>query len=487
MRIAILFVAALFSVVASVRAADESSPNIVLIVADDLGYGELGCYGQEKIRTPRLDELASEGMRFTQFYSGSPVCAPSRSVLMTGQHAGHTFVRNNRDHRKRNPHHEGQIAIPDETVTLAERLRSLGYATGAFGKWGLGGPGTEGAPERQGFDRFFGYICQWQAHNYHPTHLWRNDEKVPLRNPEFSPHQKIAEPPASPDGYDQYRGPDYACDLITDEALRFIDEHADTPFFLYVPTPVPHVAIQVPDDSLADYAELGWDSKAYLGEKGYLPHPAPRAAYAAMISRMDRDLGRIFDRLEQRGVADNTIVIFTSDNGPTYAGGVDHAFFNSAGGLRGLKGSVYEGGLRVPTIVRWPGRVHPGSTTHQVAGFQDLVPTLMDLAGGEIPDDIDGVTILPALLGRVGEQPARTPMYWELGAQQAIRIGDWKLVRRWDRKTKTVRNTQLFNLADDRNETDNLADERPDIRDHLIEAMRRHRTPSVDFPAPWDE
>ena len=371
----------LASVVTGSRAADDRSqrpgkPNIVFLLADDLGYGELGCYGQQKIRTPHLDQMAAEGMRFTQFYSGAPVCAPSRCVLMTGKHLGHAYIR---DNRQAKPGAEGQEPIPDETVTLAETLKAAGYATGAMGKWGLGPPGSSGDPNKQGFDLFFGYNCQAHAHNFYPTYLWRNDQHVTLNNPAFSAHQKLPPDadPNNPASYKQYIGSDYAPDRMIDEALGFIRRNKDRPFFLYYPTTVPHLAIQVPEDSLAEYRGK-WPDPPYAGGKGYLPHPSPRAGYAAMVTRLDRDIGRMLALLKELGLDDNTLVMFSSDNGPTYdrLGGTDSEFFESNGPLSGLKGSVYEGGMRVPLIARWPGKIPGGRVCDHPAAFYDVLPTL---------------------------------------------------------------------------------------------------------------
>ena len=311
-----------------------ASRTSILIVADDLGRAELGCYGQEKIRTPRLDRMAAEGMRFTRFYAGSPVCAPSRCCLMTGKHGGHAWVRDNQDAPASLSKEEfpGQVPLPDREITLAELFKKQGYATACIGKWGLGPVGSEGDPRRQGFDHFFGYYCQGHAHNHYPRYLYRDGRKVELEG--------------NPGGA---TGRQYSHDLFEAEALAFLDAHKDQPFFLYVPFTVPHVAIQVPEDSLAEY--LGrWDDPPYRGDRGYQPHPAPRAGYAAMVTRLDRSVGRILDRVEQLGLGADTLVLFTSDNGPTHdkVGGSDSGFFASAGPLRGLKGSVYEGGLRVP-------------------------------------------------------------------------------------------------------------------------------------------
>ncbi len=485
-RFATLLVLAVLLCVSSVWGRQ---PNIIFILADDLGYAELGCYGQTKIRTPNIDRLAAEGMRFTQHYSGNAVCAPSRCVLMTGMHPGHAFIRNNREVKP-----EGQWPIPSETVTIAKLLKSKGYRTGAFGKWGLGGPGSTGDPLKQGIDRFYGYNCQRVAHNYYPTHLWDDDRQVKLNNAEFSAHQNLPESADSKDprSYATYSGVDYAPDLITEQALRFIRENRDGPFFLYYPTTVPHLALQVPEDSLREY--LGkWDDPVYTGRNGYLPQRAPRAAYAAMVTRMDREVGRIVALVRELGLDENTVFVFSSDNGPTYdrAGGSDSGFFQSAGVFRGLKGSLYEGGNRVPCIVRWAGRTAPGSVEDRVTGFEDWLPTLLELAGAPeaIPEGIDGISFAPTLLGK--RQEARPFLYREFpayGGQQYVRIGDWKGIRQnlQPRNTdpKPDLHIELYNLREDPAETRDISEKHPDIVARIEKIMRDQHTPSKDFPLP---
>jgi arylsulfatase A len=430
-------------------------PNIVFILADDLGYGELGCMGQKKIRTPNIDRLAAGGIRFTQAYSGSTVCAPSRCVLLTGRHTGHAFIRDN----GRLPT-EGQRPIPAGTETLGTMLKEAGYATCAIGKWGLGGPGTEGEPNRQGFDHWFGYLCQRHAHNYYPKYLWRNGDRVPVEGNTRGP-----------------TGKHYAPDLMEKEALDFVRREGSRPFFLYYATPVPHVALQAPEDSLEEYRDE-WDDPPYDGKKGYIPHPSPRAAYAAMVTRMDRTVGRIIDLVEELGQEKNTIFFFSSDNGPTYAGGADSTFFESAGPFRGLKGSLYEGGIRVPLIVRWPGRIRPGSTSCHVTASQDVMPTLAAITGVRAPGEIDGISFLPALLGREG-QAGHGSLYWEYRSRhvQAVRMDDWKGLY-FIRKDRF----ELYNLAEDIGEKRNLAGSRPDVTAAIREIMKTSRTESKEFP-----
>jgi arylsulfatase len=429
---------------------------VVYVLADDLGYGELGCYGQERIRTPHLDRLAREGIRFTQHYSGAPVCAPARCVLMTGRHSGHATIRDNLEHRP-----EGQAPILDADVTVAEVLREAGYATGCFGKWGLGYPGSEGDPLRQGFDRFYGYNCQRQAHNFYPRYLWDDDEKVAL------------------EGNDRGRtGAQYSHDLIEREVLAFVREHRDEPFFCFVPFTIPHLALQVPDESLREY--LGaWEETPYEGPS-YLSHPTPRAAYAAMISRMDRSVGRILALLDELDIAERTLVVFASDNGPTHLGPdqVDYEFFDSAGGLRGHKGSVFEGGIRVPMIARWPGRIAAGSVSDHVSAFQDVLPTLAEVAGAEVPAGVDGLSLLPTLLGRDAEQREHDHLFWDFpgyGGQLAVRAGRFKAVRRGLRKDPDAP-LLLFDLEADPAETTDVAARHPEVTARLAALLQTGRS-----------
>lgn len=450
----------------------RAKPNIVFILADDLGYGDLGSYGQKKIRTPNLDRMADEGMRFTQFYAGSPVCAPSRCVLMTGKHGGHAYIRDNREVQP-----EGQWPIPAEETTIAEALKAQGYATGAFGKWGLGFVGSEGDPNKQGFDLFYGYNCQREAHNFYPDHLWRNNEKVPLEGNNRG-----------------LTGKQYSHDLIEAEALKFIRENKDRPFFLYAPFTIPHLALQVPEDSLAEYAGK-WDDPPYDGKNGYLPHPAPRAAYAAMVTRLDRSVGRILGLIKELGLDENTIVMFSSDNGgafgtvtkdfeflPGRMGGTDYVFFGSTVNFRGFKGSIYEGGLRVPFLARWPGRIKAGSVSDLPAVLYDLLPTLCELAGGRTPVATDGVSIVPTLTVK-GTQKRHEFLFWDFngyGGQQAVRMGNWKAIRR----NLVLGNTaiELYDLSKDVEETRNLGAQRPDLIAKARRILAREHQPSAVFP-----
>lgn len=465
-------------------------PNIILMLADDLGYGDLGSYGQTRIRTPYLDRVAAEGLRFTRHYAGNAVCAPSRCVLMTGRHPGHAQIR---DNKERQP--EGQWPLSADTVTLPKLLKRLGYATGAFGKWGLGGPGSTGDPLRQGFDRFFGFNCQRHAHNHYPTYLWNDTQRVPLQNRAFPPHQRLPadRAPENPASYTEYQGVEYAPDRIAEAALEFVREHRDQPFFLYLPTTIPHLALQVPDDSLREYTPTLPDTP-YLGEAAYLPHRHPRAAYAAMITRMDREVGRLLTLLEELHLDRETLFIFTSDNGPLYdrLGGTDSAFFNSAGGLRGRKGSLYEGGVRVPCLVRWPGRIRAGATESRLTGFEDWLPTLLELAGGRdlIPSDSDGISFAPTLLGR--RQAPRPLLYREFsgyGGWQAAWIGDWKIVRQnlntpHSGTSSAPASVALYRLSEDPGESHDLSEREPRRRERYLRRLQSEHASNPEFPMP---
>ncbi len=467
---------------------ETRQPNIIYILADDLGYGELGCYGQKKIKTPNLDDLAQSGMRFTQHYSGSAVCACSRCVLLTGKHTGHAYIRANKEMGGWGPNEpEGQLPIPGEEVTLAEILKQQGYATACIGKWGLGGPGSTGHPCFQGFDLFYGYLCQRVAHNYYPTHLWHNHDVDVLGNRQFPAHQKIDAAPSDESHWCAYSGNVYAPDRMIGQALEFITANREKPFFLYFATPVPHVAIQVPDDSLSQYAGQ-FDDQPYLGQNGYLPHLMPRAGYAAMITRMDRDIGRILERIRELNLEKDTFIMFSSDNGPTYNGGTDAKFFNSAGPLRGLKGSLWEGGIRVPMIASWPGNIPADSTSDLVSGFQDVLPSICEVAGAKIPSGLDGISMIPTLLGQNAsnpqEQKTHEYLYWELLNQQAVRSGNWKMYRTADKNGKIK--SRLFNLADDIGEQDDLSETQTDQFARLLSIAKKARFPSEQFPSPFD-
>lgn len=455
-------------------------PNIIYILADDLGYGDLGAYGQTKIRTPHLDRLAAEGMRFTQHYSGSPVCAPSRATLLTGLHTGHTLVRDNYELGGFHDDEErGQLPLEPGTETIGTMLQAAGYVTAAIGKWGLGGPGSTGVPNKQGFDFFYGYLDQKQAHNYYPTHLWRNTVWDTLRNAYVYPHQRLDAAPDDPAAYDRFKGLDYAPDLMTAEALQFIRTHQDEAFFLYLAYPIPHVALQVPDEELDAY---DFEETPYLGQDGYLPHPRPRAAYAAMVSRMDRYVGQIRALLDELDLGERTLILFSSDNGPTFNGGTDSAFFQSAGPFRGLKTELYEGGIRVPLIAWWPGVIEPGTTTDYLSAFWDVLPTLADVAGVSPPGGTDGLSFWPTLVGEDEAQQRHAYLYWEYhnrwGGAQAVRMGRWKAVR-LGVHTDPDAPIALYDLAADIAETHDVAARHPDVVRRIRSIMDEAHTPPV--------
>jgi len=457
----------------------SSVPNIVLILADDQGYAELGCYGQKWIKTPNIDRLAKEGMRFTQHYSGNAVCATARCVLMTGKHTGHAYIRSNGNPKGLEDLREkfgwefpGQNPIPDEELTVAEVLKSKGYATAAAGKWGLGHFGTTGDPTTQGFDLFYGFNCQVHAHNHYPKFLWRNREKEVL-----------------PGNDRTLYGETYSQDKFVEVGLQFIRDNQDRPFFLYLPFAVPHLSIQVPEESLAQYK--GKIPEHEYEHRGYLKHPYPHAGYAAMISHMDRGVGSIVKLIDELGLAENTLIIFSSDNGPTYnrLGGSDSEFFQSAGPLRGFKGSLYEGGIREPMIARWKDRIAAGTETDLPSAFWDVLPTLAEIAGADAPRGIDGISFAPTLLGRPDQQVRHEFMYWEFpsyGGQQAVRVGPWKGVRQnmLRKGNPDPLKIELYNLESDVGEQHDVAAEHPEIVAKIARIMREQHTPSELWPMP---
>lgn len=453
-------------------------PNIIVFLADDLGYNEISANGQKRFQTPNIDQIAKDGVRFTQFYSGHAVCAASRCSLLTGKHSGHSYVRENSEgvdfpEKERIKTEDGffaQLPIPASEVTIAEVLKGAGYRTACIGKWGLGHPSNEGSPNRQGFDLFYGYISQWQAHNHYPTYLWRNDKKETL--------------PGN-DGRSLHGGT-YAADVMEKEALDFISGAKDQPFFLYFATPVPHVALQVPGDepSLPGFKEAYAEDPDYDGKRGYLPTSHPRATYAAMVTRMDRTLGRMRELLKRTGRSENTLIIFTSDNGATFNGGYDREFFGGNLPLRGGKAQLWDGGIRVPCVAAWPGKIPAGRTSDFIGANWDLFPTLTQTAGAEAPENLDGVSILPTLT-ESGRQTNRDHLYWETvaGGSQAIRFGEWKAIRMGAAKNANAP-VQLFHISADIGESRDVAAEHPDLVAKASEIFRTGRTPSQYFPFP---
>lgn len=476
------------------QAAPAEKPNIVFILADDLGYGEIGCFGQQKIHTPHLDRLAAQGTRLTQHYSGAPVCAPSRCVLLTGRHLGHAEIRGNRQAGVSFPQFkEGQHPISAEVPTLAGTLRAAGYETAAIGKWGLGPVGSTGDPGRKGFNHFFGYNCQAVAHSFYPASLWSDDRQIPVNPKPIPGHLR------KPEGevrMEDYIGETYAPDLMVKEAVDFIDRQASRqdrkPFFLYLAFIEPHVAMHPPVKDVEAYP-ADWDPRPYRGECGYLPHPRPRAAYAAMVSGLDRHVGKVMAALEEKGFGGNTIVVFTSDNGathegkpgsPFHIGGADPAFFNSNAGLKGFKGSVYEGGLRVPTLVRFPGKVPAGKAEAAPGYFADWFPTICAAAGVPTPVPLDGENLWP-ILTTTAPAGTRRPMVWvypEYGGQVAVRIGDFKILKRNLNRNKNPGPWEVYDLSKDPAETKNLAASTPDLIRQAIDILQKESTPNPIFP-----
>ncbi|MBL9187340.1 MAG: arylsulfatase [Opitutaceae bacterium] len=446
-RLHFLLLVAPFVLVPAANGA--APPNIIYLLADDLGYGDVGSYGQKLIRTPRLDRMAQEGLRLTQHYAGAPSCQPSRTVLFTGLHGGHATIRAN-----------SKLPLRATDRTFAQALKAAGYATGAVGKWGLGELGSTGAPAALGVDEFFGFIDQTHAHTHYPDHLWKNGQRHDI--PENQGGRRAV----------------YSQDLFTRETLDFIRRHRDRPFFFYGAFTAPHAEVVAPEDSLAEYRGRWPEPKPFPGAKTYAAQKEPRAARAAMITRLDRDVGRILDLLDELKLADNTLVIFTSDNGPITAGGQDPEFFDSNGPLRDLKFTLYEGGIRVPFIARWPGRIARGGVSDLVSDFADMFPTFAELAGAAVPAGLDGVSIVPTLLGRpAAAQARRDHFYWEAAPQQAVRQGDWKAYR-----AAPVRPVELYHLGRDIGETQDLAAAEPAIAARLTALLSSARTDSPEFP-----
>ena len=438
----------------------DSKPNIIFIFADDLGYGDLGCYGQQKIETPNIDALAKRGLRFTQFYSGSSVCAPARATFLTGLHTGHSPVRGNKTFKP-----EGQTPLPDSVITFANILQQHGYATGAFGKWSLGYITTSGDPAKKGFDQFYGYNCQTLAHNYYPDHLWNNHQRIDFK-----------------DNYEKKAV--YSADLIHERALKFIRQ-GNQPFFVYLPYTLPHAELIVPHDSIYYYYIKKFNEKPDTSEHKYdgrIRDPYPRACYAAMVTRLDNYVGEIVKAVKQKGIADNTLIIFTSDNGPHKEGGNDPEYFNSSGIFRGIKRDLYEGGIREPFIAYWPGKIKPGVTS-QVCALWDMYPTFLELAGVTSSNKTDGISIVPTLL-HTRKQQQHKYLYWEFhenNGRQAVRWNNWKGVRLEVNKNADAP-IELYNLAVDPSETKNVAATYPGIVKRIKEIMKEAHVRNPDWP-----
>ena len=463
MRIGIIILLSALTLPAGAQSGNR--PNIIFILADDLGYGDLGCYGQQKIETPNIDAMASSGLRFTQFYAGTAVCAPSRASFMTGRHTGHTPVRGNREFKP-----EGQFPLPDSTVTIARLLQDKGYQTADFGKWGLGYPGSSGEPLKQGFSLFYGYNCQHLAHNYYPDHLWQNDQRVELT-------------------VNKQGDSVYAADLIHQHAMEFLRQPGDKPFFLFLSYTLPHAALSVPHDAVYAYYVKKFNepprnpATTPRYEKAAF-EPYPHAAYAAMVARLDKYVGEVRAELKKQGIAGNTLVLFSSDNGPHKEGGNEPDFFDSNGPLKGIKRDLYEGGIRVPFIACWPGKIRAGTKSAFTGAFWDLFPTFSQLARVTASPKIDGVSIVPTLLGDRARQQEHAYLYWEFhenGGRQAIRWGKWKGIR------LNVHNApnapmELYDLSTDGEEKSNIAARHPDIVGKLSAMMLEAHVPDKSWP-----
>lgn len=474
MPVRLLIILILFGSFSCQKPVEKTSavpPNVIFILADDLGYGDLGFLGQQYTETPNIDRLAEEGMFFSHHYAGSTVCAPSRSSLLTGLHTGHTPIRGNSEVQP-----EGQFPMADTVMTLSKVFQEAGYATGAFGKWGLGMNETSGHPSRQGFDSFFGYLCQRYAHRYYPAYLWENQKKVELPGNDWT--NKVT----------------YAPDVIQEKTLEFIDQNQSKPFFLFMPIVMPHAELAVPDDEIFQkyrhkFGEetphtgpLGGDYGPEMKIPAYQSQPFPHATHAAMVARIDKIVGEVVSKLETLGLSENTLIIFSSDNGPHREGGADPDFFDSNGIFRGYKRDLYEGGIRAPTIVKWPAKVKAGSASNHVSAFWDWLPTFAELVGNNAPLGIDGISLLPTLLGEK-EQPKHDYLYWEfheLGGRQAVQKEGWKLVKYQIKDTEKM-TVELYNLSVDPGETQDLAKENPAKVAELDELIKKAHLPNSMF------
>lgn len=476
---------------------EEVKPNIIYILADDLGRADIGCFGQEKIETPNIDRLAQEGMIFTNHYSGQAVSAPSRCALFTGLHMGHAYIRGNDEMGERGnvwSHEamladsslEGQRPLPAHTVTIPRKLKEGGYTTACIGKWGLGYPGSEGTPNKMGFDFFYGYNCQRQAHTYFPPFLYRNECREYLDNKFLAPHTLLDKgaDPQDEKSYAKYTQKQYAPDLMYQEILAFVERFKDKPFALFWTTPVPHVPLQAPEKWIRYYVEKFGDEKPYTGETGYFPCRYPRATYAAMISYWDEQIGGLVAKLKELGLYENTLIVFTSDNGPTFNGGSDSPFFDSAKPFKCEAGwgkaSLREGGIRVPMIACWPGHIEAGTTSDLLSAFWDMMPTMCEIAGVECPPT-DGISMLPTMLGESEKQQTHEFLYWEYpesGGQKALRMGKWKAFVK--NVLKGNREVELYDLSVDPREQNNVAAEYPEVVEQVLAIFRTaHTAPDV--------
>lgn len=454
-------------------AKEQKQPNIVFILADDLGYGDLGCYGQTNFSTPNIDRLAVDGIKFTNHYTGCTVSAPSRSSLMTGLHTGHTPIRGNKGWEP-----EGQWPLPAASLTIPEMLKTKGYVTGAFGKWGLGYIDTEGDPNAQGIDEFYGYNCQSLAHNYYPDHLWHNHEKILI-------HEN-----------DSGKTGAYSADLIHKAAIRFLEQNREKPFFMFYPTTIPHAELFAKAEYTNKFRGKFDPEKQFKGvDDGpsfrlgpYGSQPESHAAFAAMVTQLDDYVGEILEKLSELGLEENTIIMFASDNGPHLEGGADPDYFNSNGELKGYKRDMYDGGIRTPFLVKWPGKVEPGTITDHVSAFWDLMPTLAEITGAESYENSDGISFLPTLLGKKG-QKQHEYLYWEFheqGGKIAVRMGNWKAVMlNIDKDPRGE--TELYDIVKDPGEENNVASLNPEVVKRAEEIMKEAHTPSEVFPFAYEK
>tara|TARA_R110002096_G_scaffold4501_38_gene21310 strand:+ start:13273 stop:14652 length:1380 start_codon:yes stop_codon:yes gene_type:complete len=445
--IALLFA---FSACASFAA---EKPNIIYILLDDAGYGDLSCYGQKKFQTPNIDRLATEGMKFTDHYAGSTVCAPTRCVLMTGLHTGHAFVRGNREVQP-----EGQAPMPGNIVTIPRLLKKAGYTTGAFGKWGLGAPGSPSDPAEH-FDLFFGYNCQRQAHNFYPTHLWKNDRKVGF------PDRDV-----------------YSHDVVMEETLGFVRENAKNPFFIYLPITIPHAAMQVPEDYSKPWRERFPQFNEKTGKYGGSVVKNPVANFAAMMTKMDDGIGQLLALLDELGIDENTLILFSSDNGPHKEGGHDPDFWDSNGPFKGYKRDLYEGGIRVPLLARWPGKIAAGTESDLISAHWDMLPTFCELGGVGTPDTVDGISMVPTLLGN-GTQPKHAYLYWEFyekGGRKAARFGKWKAVQNNMGKNPDAP-IELYDLEASPSEQVDLSGQFPEFVERAKQIFAEAHTPNPNW------
>lgn len=476
--------------------ASSNKPNIIYILTDDLGYGELGCYGQEKIETPNIDKLAERGVRFTQNYSGSPVSAPSRCITFTGLHSGHSYIRGNDEMPERgnvwshaamlaDSTLEGQRPLPTGTITIPAVLKKAGYTTACVGKWGLGYPGSEGTPNKMGFDFFYGYNCQRQAHTYYPPFLYRNEAREYLSNPLFEAAVKLPEgaDPYDEKSYANYTQKIYSGDIIYDELINWVEKNASSPFFLAWTTPLTHVPLQVPEKWVKYYVEKFGDEEPYIGDKGYYPCRYPHATYAAMVSYLDEQVGSLVSKLKELGVYENTIIMITSDNGPTFNGGADSPWFDSArpfiSEAKWAKASLREGGIRVPLIVSWEDKIKGNKVSDHILASWDVMPTLCEIAGIQSPET-DGISFMPELLNKT--QSTHDYLYWEYpegGGSKAIRIGKWKgLIQNIKKEGESE--FMLFDLEKDIQERNDVSAQYPEIVASMREKMKEaHKEPIV--------